>query len=101
MANRSHYTTVSRLEILECRPSCKRSDLRLLFVHGISAGAWVCNEHFLPYFAAAGFASFAVSLRGHGESGGRQRLPFHQQGTYRLMPTALHRAGLQDARSLK
>ena len=30
------------------------------------------QEHFLPYFAAAGYDSFAVSLRGQGQS---QRLP--------------------------
>ena len=30
------------------------------------------QEHFLPYFAAAGYDSYAVSLRGQGES---QRLP--------------------------
>ena len=36
-----------------------------------SAGS-ALQEHFLPYFAAAGYDSYAVSLRGQGQS---QRLP--------------------------
>lgn len=42
----------------------------LLFVHGSCHGAWCWDEHFLPYFAERGFDSYALSLRGHGESGG-------------------------------
>jgi pimeloyl-ACP methyl ester carboxylesterase len=41
-----------------------------LFVHGSYCGAWVWAEHFMPYFAEAGYASSAVSLRGHGDSEG-------------------------------
>ncbi|MGE5546409.1 MAG: alpha/beta hydrolase [Solirubrobacterales bacterium] len=46
----------------------------LLFVHGAFSGAWIWAEHFLPFFAAAGWECAAVSLRGHGESSGRDRL---------------------------
>jgi non-heme chloroperoxidase len=46
----------------------------LLFVHGAYAGAWCWDEHFLPDFARAGYASYAVSLRGHGRSGRREHL---------------------------
>jgi pimeloyl-ACP methyl ester carboxylesterase len=46
----------------------------LLFVHGSFCGAWVWNEHALPYFAQAGWHGAAVSLTGHGSSGGHQRL---------------------------
>jgi pimeloyl-ACP methyl ester carboxylesterase len=60
--------------MIERQPLRKRSGLRLLFAHGISVGAWVWDAHFLPYFADAGFASFAFSLRGHGGSSGRERL---------------------------
>ncbi|MXW25769.1 MAG: lysophospholipase [Dehalococcoidia bacterium] len=42
----------------------------LLFVHGSCHGAWCWDEHFLPYFAERGFDSYALSLRGHGESSG-------------------------------
>ena len=40
----------------------------LLFVHGAWHGAWCWAEHFLPYFSNHGFASYAISLRGHGQS---------------------------------
>lgn len=42
----------------------------LLFVHGLSHGAW-CFDDWLEAAAAAGFAAHAVSLRGHGSSSGR------------------------------
>ncbi|CAL8468669.1 g8209 [Coccomyxa elongata] len=40
----------------------------LLFVHGSFHAAWCWQEHFLPYFAEAGYESYAVSLRGQGRS---------------------------------
>ena len=46
----------------------------LLFVHGAGHGAWCWAEHFLDFFAGHGFNSYALSLRGHGKSGGRERL---------------------------
>ena len=46
----------------------------LVFVHGAYVGAWCWAEHFLPWFAARGHDVYAVSLRGHGESAGRERL---------------------------
>ncbi len=46
----------------------------LLFVHGAGHGAWCWAEHFLDFFAERGFSSYALSLRGHGRSGGRERL---------------------------
>lgn len=45
----------------------------ILFVHGAWHAAW-CWENFLPYFADHGYAAYAVSLRGHGASIGRDRL---------------------------
>ena len=46
----------------------------LLFVHGTGHGAWAWDEHFLEFFAGHGFDAYALSLRGHGESPGRERL---------------------------
>jgi pimeloyl-ACP methyl ester carboxylesterase len=46
----------------------------ILFVHGAWHGAWCWDEHFLPYFASSGYHSYAVSLRGHGKSDGRERI---------------------------
>lgn len=40
----------------------------LLFVHGAYTAAWCWDEYFLPYFAALGYPSHAVSLSGHGRS---------------------------------
>ena len=45
----------------------------ILFVHGAWHAAW-CWENFLPYFADRGYAAYAVSLRGHGASEGRDGL---------------------------
>lgn len=69
------------LELLERPPNRVNGLPALLFVHGAYAGAWCWEEHFLDYFAAQGFHCHAVSLRGHGASGGRH---------------ALHRTGLDD-----
>jgi pimeloyl-ACP methyl ester carboxylesterase len=46
----------------------------LLFVHGGYCDAWCWAPHFLPFFAARGYAAHALSLRGHGASGGRESL---------------------------
>lgn len=61
------------LELLYCRSTTSSPSGRppILFVHGSYCGAWVWAEQFMPYFAAAGFSSHAVSLRGHGGSEGR------------------------------
>lgn len=64
-----------KLEILVHKPARPRPDApRLLLVHGICVGAWVWEEHFMPYLADAGFEVHALSLRGHGGSEGRERL---------------------------
>ena len=60
-----------RLEVLSRQPEGRAP---LLFVHGAYAGAWCWDEHFLPWFAARGFPAYALSLRGHGASSGRDRL---------------------------
>lgn len=60
------------LEILRAGASSGRPPL--LFVHGSFSGAWIWGEHFLPYLADAGWECMAVSLRGHGQSEGRERL---------------------------
>jgi pimeloyl-ACP methyl ester carboxylesterase len=48
----------------------------ILFVHGAWHAAW-CWENFLPYFADRGYAAYAVSLRGHGASAGREGIRWH------------------------
>src|SRR5580765_7987487 len=54
----------------------ERPDARppLLFVHGGYCDAWCWEPYFLPWFAAQGYPAHALSLRGHGASGGHGSL---------------------------
>ena len=58
------------LELLSARGAGRP----IVFVHGAYVGAWCWAEHWLEWFAAEGCDAHAVSLRGHGRSGGRERL---------------------------
>lgn len=46
----------------------------LLFLHGLGHGAWCYAEHWQAAAAERGYSSYAMSLRGHGGSGGQTRL---------------------------
>ena len=46
----------------------------LLFVHGGYSDAWFWEPYFLPWFARKGYPAHALSLRGHGRSGGIETL---------------------------
>jgi pimeloyl-ACP methyl ester carboxylesterase len=58
-----------RREVLTATPEADTGRPPLLFVPGFGCGAWVYAEHWLDYAAERGFRAYAVSLRGHGESG--------------------------------
>ncbi len=60
-----------KLEVIARESRVKRSHTPLLFVHSSCHGAWCWAENFLDYFAANGYSSYAVSLRWHGESEGK------------------------------
>jgi pimeloyl-ACP methyl ester carboxylesterase len=60
------------LEIIEQQPTTDAARAPLLFVHGLGHGAW-CWEHWQAAAADAGYPTYAVSLRGHGNSPGRLR----------------------------
>jgi pimeloyl-ACP methyl ester carboxylesterase len=64
----------SRLEVRSRLPRTASTKPPLLFVHGGYCDAWCWEPFFLPWFAARGFPSYALSLRGHGASGGRDSL---------------------------
>jgi pimeloyl-ACP methyl ester carboxylesterase len=67
------------LAIESARPAGNTRLHPLLFVHGAWHGAW-CWERFLPWFAARGWESHAVDLRGHGRSpirGSRRTIRIH------------------------
>lgn len=66
-----------KLELLHYPAKSGPERTPLLFVHGSFCGAWVWAEYFLPYFAERGFDAYAVSLRGHGLSEGREGLGSH------------------------
>lgn len=55
------------IEVLDKGSRSGAHPVPLLFVHGGWHGAW-CWEHFLDYFADAGYRAVALSLRGHGNS---------------------------------
>jgi pimeloyl-ACP methyl ester carboxylesterase len=63
-----------RIELIEPETTSATRPTPLLFVHGAWHGAWCWQEHFIPYFTRAGFAVYALSLRGHGGSDGGERL---------------------------
>ena len=46
----------------------------LLFVHGAWHGSWCWKEHFLPYFAQHGYASYTFDLRDHGTGASSKHL---------------------------
>ena len=56
------------LEVIDKGPAGDSEKTPLVFVHGAWHGAWCWDEHFLDFFAAKGYRSLAVSLRGHGNS---------------------------------
>lgn len=65
---------LATLEVLSRAPASASRTTPLLFVHGAFTGAWCWDEHFLSFFADAGYAAHAVSLSGHGHSRGREHL---------------------------
>ncbi len=70
------------LELLVREPTQKTKNTPLLFIHGAWHGAWCWDEHFLPYFAERGYAVYAPSLRGHGQSNGKERLRWSSAKDY-------------------
>lgn len=70
------------LELITRHPTNPVYSTPILFVHGAWHGAWCWDEQFLPYFAAQGFTVHAMSLRGHGNSPGRERLRWTKGAEY-------------------
>lgn len=64
----------SNLEVRARLPTRSQGKPPLLFVHGGYCDGWCWEPYFLPWFAARGYPSYALSLRGHGASGGRESL---------------------------
>lgn len=58
------------LETWSRRASSRTGRPPLLFVHGGYTDGWCWTPYFLPWFASRGWSAHALSLRGHGGSGG-------------------------------
>ncbi len=74
---------VAGLEVFACqpaRPKARRPPL--LFIHGAFAGGWMWIDTFMPYLAEAGYACYALSLRGHGGSAGHDGIDWHSIADY-------------------
>ena len=71
-----------KLEVISHEPKNNLRPTPIVFVHGAWHGAWCWAEYFLPYFAEHGYASHALSLRGHGRSEGRERLRWARIADY-------------------
>lgn len=56
------------LEVIEKGSCSDAHPVPLLFIHGGWHGAWCWDDHFLDFFADAGYRAVALSLRGHGAS---------------------------------
>ena len=73
---------IDGLEVFSCLPARKTNRPPLLFVHGAFAGGWMWTETFMPFLAAAGYPCYALSLRGHGGSYGREHIDWHSINDY-------------------
>lgn len=71
-----------KIEVISRRPRRPSKHPPLVFVHGAYGGAWIWDHHFLPFFAERGYEAHALSLRGHGESGGWEQLAFARLSDY-------------------
>jgi pimeloyl-ACP methyl ester carboxylesterase len=56
-------------ELRAATPETDQGRPPVLFVPGFGHGAWVFAEHWLEHTADRGFPAYAMSLRGHGDSG--------------------------------
>jgi len=70
------------LELISRSPASPARPTPLLFIHGAWHGAWCWEEHFLDWFAEHGYAAYALSLRAHGKSEGRQGLRWARVAGY-------------------
>ncbi len=72
-----------KLELLSATPKKPRPGAPpLLFLHGAYTAAWCWQEYSLPFFAAAGFHSHALSFSGHGASRRREHLDHYSISNY-------------------
>ena len=71
-----------KLEIISRHAIGNQHPMPILFIHGMMHGAWCWDVHFLDYFARNGYTAYAVNLRGHGKSEGRENLRWTRIADY-------------------
>lgn len=77
----------------------------IALVHGICHGAW-CWENFINFFADHGYQCYAISLPGHGGSGGKEHLQEYRLSDYveavkkamKTIKTDMEAHGLRDVK---
>src|SRR5262249_37438026 len=69
----AHPITPVRREVIHSRPHSEEERPPVLFVPGFGHGAWAFEEHWLERTASRGFPAYAMSLRGHANSGADPR----------------------------
>ncbi|MDF1856052.1 alpha/beta fold hydrolase [Pseudooceanicola sp.] len=73
----------SKLNILSRRADTAISGTPpVLLVHGAWHGAWCWQGNFLEYFAEQGFDTYAMDLRGHGQSPARKAMRWNRMTDY-------------------
>ena len=65
----AYPTRPVRREVLSAHPDADADRPPVLFVPGYGHGAWAFAEHWLEHAAGRGYPAYAMSLRGHGQSG--------------------------------
>jgi pimeloyl-ACP methyl ester carboxylesterase len=68
------WNEVMELELIYKKPKTRCNKPPILFIHGAFNAAWNWEKNFLSYFSERGYHAYAVSLRGHGTSPGREKL---------------------------
>ena len=71
-----------KLEVISRQPQGAAKSTPLLFVHGAWHAAWCWEEYFLDWFASQGYSVHALSLRGHGNSWGSDKLRWFSLNDY-------------------
>jgi pimeloyl-ACP methyl ester carboxylesterase len=70
------------LELVVHTPQTITHPVPVLFLHGAWHAAWCWEVYFAPYFAAQGFVTYSMSLRGHGHSRGKSGVRWYSIDDY-------------------
>jgi alpha-beta hydrolase superfamily lysophospholipase len=76
------FASGTGIEIIKHEARSDKKPMAVLFVHGLYHGAWAFKDTLLPFFAGHGYDAFAMSLRGHGNSAGREQVKKARMGDY-------------------